>query len=110
MKEGLSWAAYFDGLKAYALGHVGRIDALIALLILMIVNFTIYYNVCLGWSCFLISRAGFAQTRMIPRTGEAIFQVAAAGDASHWLYLSSRTCTTGRISVVIGIARHSQFV
>ena len=77
VKEALAWAAYFDGLKAYALGHVGQIDALMALLILVIVNFAIYYNVCLVWSCFLISRAGFVQARMIPRTGEAIFQVAA---------------------------------
>ena len=99
VKEGLSWAAYFDGLKAYALGHVGRIDALIALLILMIVNFTIYYNVCLGWSCFLISRAGFAQTRMIPRTGEAIFQVAALATlAIGFIYLPGLAQLEGLVS------------
>ena len=99
VKEGLSWAAYFDGLKAYALGHVGRIDALIALLILVIVNFAIYYNVCLGWSCFLISRAGFAQTRMIPRTGEAIFQVAALATlAIGFIYLPGLAQLEGLVS------------
>lgn len=76
VQVGLSWTAYFDALKAYALGHLGEVDALWALLAMGIGNFAVFYTACLVLSCFLIPRTGFVQARLLPRSGGAIFLVA----------------------------------
>ena len=77
VKEGLSWTAYYDGLKAYTFSHLGEVNAQWALLVMMIVNYAIFYGTCLALTCFLIPRTGFEQARMVPSSGAAIFTVSA---------------------------------
>ena len=77
VQEALHWGAYFDGLEAYALGRLGRIDSLWALLAMGAGNLAIFYNVCLALSCFRIPRAGFVQARLAPRSFESVFTATA---------------------------------
>ena len=79
VREALHWAGYFDGLKAYALGHLGPTDALGAWLLmgLAIGNYALLYFACLALSCFRIPRAGFMRARLAPRSTEDVFKVAA---------------------------------
>ena len=77
VREALHWGAYFDGLEAYALGRLGSVDSLWALLATGAGNLAIFYNVCLALSCFRIPRAGFVQARLAPRTFENVFAAAA---------------------------------
>ena len=77
VQEALYWSAYFDGLEAYALGRLGGVDSLWALLAMGAGNLAIFYNVCLALSCFRIPRAGFVQARLAPRSFENVFTAAA---------------------------------
>ncbi|MDE2824173.1 MAG: hypothetical protein OXK79_11795, partial [Chloroflexota bacterium] len=79
VREALHWAGYFDGLKAYALTHLGPTDALGAglLLVLALGNYALLYFTCLALSCFRIPRAGFVRARLAPRSTEDVFIVGA---------------------------------
>ena len=77
VQEALYWSAHFDGLEAYALGRLGGVDSLWALLAMGAGNLAIFYNVCLALSCFRIPRAGFAQAGLAPRSFENVFAAAA---------------------------------
>ena len=79
VREMLHWVGYFDGLKAYALGHLGPTDALGAWLMmgLALGNYALLYFVCLALSCFQIPRAGFTRARLAPRSREDAFIVVA---------------------------------
>ena len=79
VREALHWAGYFDGLKAYALGHLGPTDALGAWLLMGLVlgNYGLLYFACLALSCFRIPRAGFVRARLAPHSTEDVFKVAA---------------------------------
>jgi len=48
------YLAYYDGAKAYALGRFGVQDAMLALALLGIGGFVVFYNACAILSCFLI--------------------------------------------------------
>ena len=80
VRETLHWIGYFDGLKAYALGHLGPTDALGAWLLmgLALGNYALLYFVCLALSCFQIPRAGFARARLRPRSRGGVLIVAIA--------------------------------
>ena len=79
VREMLHWVGYFDGLKAYALGHLGPSDALGAWLLmgLALGNYALLYSVCLALSCFQTPRAGFVRARLAPRSREDVFIVVA---------------------------------
>ena len=77
VQVGLSWSAYFDALKAYALGHLGDIDALWALFAMGVGSYAVCYTACLALSCFLVPRDGFVQARLVPRSSATTFMVAA---------------------------------
>ena len=79
VREALHWAGYLDGLKAYALTHLGPTDALGAglLMVLALGNYALLYFTCLALSCFRIPRAGFVRARLAPRSTEDVFIVAA---------------------------------
>ena len=79
VREALHWAGYFDGLKAYALAHLGPTDALAAwtLMVLALGNYLLLYFACLALSCFRLPRAAFVRTRLAPRSTEDVFKVAA---------------------------------
>ena len=77
VQVGLSWSIYFDTLKAYALGHLGDLDTLWALLAIGVGNYAVFYAACLALSCFLVPRDGFVQARLVPRSNGATFVVAA---------------------------------
>ena len=69
----LHWGAYFDGLEAYALGHLGRVDPLWELLAMGAGNLAIFYSVSFALSAFRVTRAGFRQARLAPRSRAAVF-------------------------------------
>ena len=79
MREMLLWVGYFDGLKAYAIGHLGPTDALRAwvLVVLVLGNYTLLYFACHALSCFLIPRSGFMRVRLTPRSRKDVFTIAA---------------------------------
>ena len=79
VQEMLHWVGYFDGLKAYALGHLGPTDALGAWLLICLAlgNYALLYFVCLALSCFQTPRAGFSRARLRPRSREDVFIVVA---------------------------------
>ncbi len=77
VREALHWGAYFDGLETYALGRLGRVDSLWALLAMGAGNLAIFYSVCLALSCFRIPRTGFVQARLAPRSFEHVFAATA---------------------------------
>ena len=79
VREALHWAGYFDGLKAYALGHLGPTDALGAWLLmgLALGNYALLYFACLALSCFRTPRAGFVRAHLAPRSTEDMFKIAA---------------------------------
>ena len=79
VREALLWAGYFDGVKAYMVGHFGPTDAL-GLWVLMgltLANYALLYFACLAFSCFLIPRAGFVRAGMAPRSRGQVFVIAA---------------------------------
>jgi hypothetical protein len=53
------YLAFYDGAKAYALGRLEGQDALLALLLLGIGGFVVFYNACAILSCFLIPGAEY---------------------------------------------------
>ena len=75
--EALHWIGYFDGAKAYALGHLRSTDALGALLLMVLGTGALLYHACLALSCFRIPRFGFVQARLVPRSPRDAFKVAA---------------------------------
>ncbi|MBU0943185.1 MAG: hypothetical protein KJ804_20815 [Proteobacteria bacterium] len=50
------YLAWYNGVKIFALGHLGRQDSLWSLLITGMGSFIVFYNSCLSLSCFLIPR------------------------------------------------------
>ena len=75
MREAQRWIGTFDGLKAYAVGHLGPADP-VGVWILMglaLGNYALLYFACLALSCFLIPRAAFMRTRLAPRSSGAVF-------------------------------------
>lgn len=52
--EAAQYLAVYDGLKAYALGRIGQVDALPALALFALGGLVVYYNACAMLSCFLI--------------------------------------------------------
>ena len=79
VRETLLWVGYFDGLKAYAIGHLGPTDALGAWLLvgLLLGNYVLLYFACFALSCFLIPRAGFERVRLPPGSRKDVFIIAA---------------------------------
>ncbi len=79
VREALHWAGYFDGLKVYALTHMGPTDALGAglLMVLAFGNWALLYFTCFALSCFRIPRAAFVRARLAPRSTKDVFIVAA---------------------------------
>ena len=78
VREALRWVGTFDGLKAYAVGHLGPGDP-IGIWILMGIalgNYALLYFACLALSCFLIPRAAFVRARLAPRSSGAVFGTA----------------------------------
>ena len=68
-----------DGLKAYAIGHLGPADP-VGVWILMglaLGNYALLYFACLAFSCFLIPRAAFVQARLAPRSPGVVFATSA---------------------------------
>lgn len=53
------YLAIYDGFKAYAFGHIGAWDALLAMVILGIGGYVVFFNACAILSCFLIPRVEF---------------------------------------------------
>ena len=78
-REQLPWAGYFDGLKVYALTHMGPTDVLGSglLMVLAFGNYALLYFTCFALSCFRIPRAAFARARLAPRSTKDVFIVAA---------------------------------
>ena len=54
IQEVSQYLAFYDGIKAYALGHFGALDALLPLALLAIGNLVIFYTACTILSCFFI--------------------------------------------------------
>ena len=79
VRETLLWVGYIDGLKAYAIGHLGPTDALGAWLLVALVlgNYALLYFACFALSCFAIPRAGFERARLPPRSRKDVSIVAA---------------------------------
>ena len=79
VRETLHWVGYFDGLKAYAIGHLGPTDALGAWLLAALVlgNYALLYFACFALSCFAIPRAGFERARLPPRSRKDVSMAAA---------------------------------
>jgi hypothetical protein len=48
------YLAFYDGVKLYALSHLGRIDAFGAMILSAIGTIVVFYNACAMLSCFLI--------------------------------------------------------
>ncbi|MFH7319225.1 hypothetical protein ACHHRT_01295 [Desulfurivibrio sp. D14AmB] len=46
--------AYYDGAKDFALGHLGRVNSLWALMLFGLGGFTVFFNACAMLGCFLI--------------------------------------------------------
>ncbi len=67
IRQGLYWAAYFDGLKAYAVSHVGELGALPALVLLVVAKYAIFLGACLALAPLLVSSGEFRRARMVPR-------------------------------------------
>ncbi|WP_459938434.1 hypothetical protein [Desulfonatronum parangueonense] len=57
--EAAQYAAVFNGAKVYALGHLGREDALPAAAMLGVGSMVIFFNACAMLSCFLIPIAEY---------------------------------------------------
>lgn len=79
VRETLLWVGYIDGLKAYAIGHLGPTAALGAWLLVALVlgNYALLYFACFALSCFAIPRAGFERARLPPRSRKDVSIVAA---------------------------------
>ncbi len=57
--EAAQYLAVYDGLKAYALGRIGQVDALPALVLFALGSLVVFYNACAMLSCFLIPVAEY---------------------------------------------------
>ena len=79
--EGLHWMSYFDGLKTYAVSHVGELGALPALALLLVASYTIFLGACLALTPFLVSLREYRRARMVPRWGMAVLGFAAVAIA-----------------------------
>ena len=77
IRQGLYWAAYFDGLKAYAVSHVGELGALPALGLLIIAKYAIFLGACLALTPLLVSAGEFRRARMAPRWSTGAVALAA---------------------------------
>ena len=79
VKEMLLWVGYFDGLKAYAIGHFGPTDALALWLLVALVlgSYALLYFACFAFSCFLIPRSGFLRAGLTPRSRKDVLAVTA---------------------------------
>ncbi len=79
------YLAFYDGVKAYALGGFGTSDTLWALALLITGSFVVFYNACAILSCFLISRVEYRRVfgplddadQPLPVSGSRIATVAA---------------------------------
>ena len=60
--------AYFDGAKHYAIGQFGDEDAVLALTLLALGGFVIFFNACAMLSCLLIPRVEYRRV-FIPLSG-----------------------------------------
>ena len=69
--EGLYWSAHLDGLKAYAVSHVGELGALPALALLLLASYAVFFGACLALTPLLVSPREFRRARMVPRWGMA---------------------------------------
>ena len=79
MREAQRWIGIFDGLKAYAIGHLGPADP-VGVWILMglaLGNYALLYFACLAFSCFLIPRAAFVQAHLTLGSSGAVFATSA---------------------------------
>ena len=77
IRQGLYWAAYFDGLKAYAVSHVGELWALPALVLLVVAKYAIFLGACLALTPLLVSVGEFRRARMVPRWSTGAVALAA---------------------------------
>ena len=78
VREALHWAAWWDGLKAYALGQFGSTNALPWLLLrLLLADYVLFYVFYRALSCFRIPRAAFVRAGLAPRSSEDAFKAAA---------------------------------
>ena len=106
IRQGLYWAAYFDGLKAYAVSHLGEFGALPALVLLMIAKYAIFLGACFALTPLLVSPAEFRRARMVPRWSMVTVALLSVGIASAYtlnhldhLAATSQTLRDFRVTV-----------
>ena len=54
ISEASAYLAFYEGLRAFALGRLGSLDAMSALVMTVLGSFIVYFNACAMLSCFLI--------------------------------------------------------